>query len=497
MKLQAPAAGLPSRMRRLPLVLALVPLLASGLASAYHGEPGGGGWFVAGPASIDGMIALRAQPGVIALEGPADARILVEGGVASVTIEETRTRVDPVSRALGREVDSREARFEMPRPAIRLSEVTHAFAAALATDGGVAGLVLEPAGGVALAREEAGAPAAAALGLVTAEPGVRALAAAGVARADGESFTLHLTGAVVSFRAGGAEERWRLGSWVDEDGSRVRRVAVVAFRDANVAIAWTGAPGALHAPVVDVDYEGTARLAGARGAATVNEASSVADGADVAIGGILSGSAWPASREGSLRFEAEGDVTMLAVGAARESFLRERAAVASVVVLVAGAVAALVVAAKTGALLPLYARITGGDVMDHAARDRAFEVVKAKPGASVLEVAEDLDVAWSTAAYHLAVLEREGFIAGERRGRHRRFFAVGSGASREEVFATEHPTARRILETVRGAPGVTQKEIAAAAGVSASTASWHLERLAQAGLVVATREWRAKRYQAP
>lgn len=484
------------------LLLALAPA-----AAAYHGEDGAAGLVVRGPVTVDGSGALRAVPGAAAFEGPGDAEFRVLQGVAEVRVVEVRERENVALQAAGKAVDVREEQFALPRPSVRLLERGLAFNALLYTGGGVtsfrldapAGYRVEPAGPRALAPSSA----ARADGLdrfahATEAPGVVAFAQRGVVTAAGD-FSIFLYDAVVRFESADAAFEERLGAWTEEDETgrvSVVRHAVVAFRRAQVDVPFTSGFAGFHAGTVDLEFDGTARLANARGRAVVGDRAATADGGGVLLAGVLTGSATPVRGDPSaLRVEARGDVTAMTVGPESASFLREEhVAAASALVLALGALAWFWPTLKAGLVAPLYARINGSDVMDHAARDRAFAFVREHPGASVHDVASGLDVAWSTAAYHLRVLEREGFVAGERRGRHRRFFAVGAGPARDAVFATEHPTARRLLAAILAAPRSTQKDLAAAVGVTPSTASWHLERLEAAGFVASEREWRALRY---
>ncbi len=493
-----------------PLATLLLVLAGTGSVLAYHGEAGTAGLTVLGPVLVDGPGEVRAQPGSASFGPGSDVAFAVRGGVATVRIVEVRESQNPALVATGRHAESREREFAMPAPTIELGARGDAFQALVFTRGGLASVALDAPTGFRLERAEAGliAPSTAARGvgldpsafaLRDDAPAMLALAPRGTVDARGD-FSLFVFDARLVVRSGSAFREERLGAWTERAAGgdvRVVRLAVIDFAAAALDARFTRGLDAFRASAVDITFDGTARLPTARGRAVVGDHAPVADGGPVSISGVLAASAWPTRGGDSVRFEARGDVTALAVGRESASFLRDArpAAAASLAVLALAALAWAWPSLKLCVIAPMYARFTGAGVMDHDARDRAFAFVRAHPGATVQAVAEGLAIAWSTAAYHLRVLEREGFLAGERRGRHRRFFAAGEPAAREALDVADHPTARRILRAVADSPGLAQKDLAAIAGITPSTAAWHLERLRAAGLLVAERDWRSRRYR--
>lgn len=171
-------------------------------------------------------------------------------------------------------------------------------------------------------------------------------------------------------------------------------------------------------------------------------------------------------------------------------------AAAGVLALGAG-LAALFWPALKVVLAPLYSRISKDAVLAHASRENIYRLVRENPGIHAHEVAERLDMAWGTAIHHLKILEQSGLITAYRDGRYKRFFVVGDQRiqQKEAVALLRNDTARRIVEAVSARPGLIQKDVCDALGVSSSLATWHLQRLAEAGLVIAQRRGRVVHYE--
>lgn len=118
-----------------------------------------------------------------------------------------------------------------------------------------------------------------------------------------------------------------------------------------------------------------------------------------------------------------------------------------------------------------------------------LEHISEHPGASIQEVRDAVGVAWGTAVYHLERLRREEKVVSHRSGNHRRFWTSGTpeAGMRRGWAVLEQPTARDIAMAVAATPGMHQGAICEALQVRAPSASKHLTRLEQSGLVVKQR----------
>lgn len=188
----------------------------------------------------------------------------------------------------------------------------------------------------------------------------------------------------------------------------------------------------------------------------------------------------------------------------------ERALVAGAALAGAGALAYAWAGAKAWAaragqalaaapLLGLYARITRAELFDNPVRTRLFDAIQRAPGISTSDLARCAGVSWGTTIYHLEVLERSDMVTSLRNGRHRRYFENGATlgpAGKVEVALLQNRVTADVAARVRATPGITQKDLAGALGMTPQALHWHVQRLASAGLVRKRREGRVVRHYA-
>ncbi len=148
-------------------------------------------------------------------------------------------------------------------------------------------------------------------------------------------------------------------------------------------------------------------------------------------------------------------------------------------------------------LIPLYSNISDDQILDDPNRSSIYATIRGEPGVSTKEIADRLDLAWGTVTHHLTKLERRRFVVSKKYGKYRRFFLNG------QVPGTLEKDAVAILKVDRTAdvskmitqnPGMTQKSVGEALGLSASTVLWHVKRLIAAELVLKVRDGKMVRY---
>lgn len=149
------------------------------------------------------------------------------------------------------------------------------------------------------------------------------------------------------------------------------------------------------------------------------------------------------------------------------------------------------------AAFPLFSRIAGHKILDNDVRNRVHEAVSENPGITIKQITETLAIGWGTAVYHLKRLEEERLIVSERHRQFRRFFRNGGGIVNDDKVAyseLKHPTTQRLAAELLQRPGVGQKELCLAVGISAPLAHKYLARLEAAQLLTKQREWKSVRY---
>lgn len=139
----------------------------------------------------------------------------------------------------------------------------------------------------------------------------------------------------------------------------------------------------------------------------------------------------------------------------------------------------------------LYARFSGAAVLGNEIRAGILRHVGQHPGVRYEALRKALGLSNGALAFHLRVLEREGYVTVRSQWTRRAFYASGAAPPPAE------PTGARdvLLRLAREAP-LTQAEAARRLGVSRQLARYHLLALERDGLLVAAREGRAVSYRA-
>lgn len=270
----------------------------------------------------------------------------------------------------------------------------------------------------------------------------------------------------------------------------------------------------LEAASMQLDHTGTAKLGRAYGRLAAGDQSAESAYRDLVLTGTMRFDAKPGDDDGAMRIATAGAIDHVAVGedAARLTDATSATGLGLI------ALTALLVSSnhvKVGLIIPLYARISNSQVLSSEARRAVFEFIRRNPGVDVKELARRQGMGWSTAIYHLRVLERGGLIVSERSGRSRRIYenggdlaAAGAAESTPPEERTAHQrrlraavalmrtsNARSLCDAIERNPGLMQKDLAQSARMPVATVSWLVAKLKSAGLVVEEREWRAKRYR--
>lgn len=137
-------------------------------------------------------------------------------------------------------------------------------------------------------------------------------------------------------------------------------------------------------------------------------------------------------------------------------------------------------------------------------RRRLYEALMAYPGLHLAELARQADVEEKLARYHIRVLVKSGLATKKREGNKNLYYPkVEADLGSKEVIDRRDKEAlgllrrpvplRMVLALLDAEEGLTMGEIAEAAAVSRSTATYHVEKLKDAELVRVTVEGRARR----
>ena len=148
------------------------------------------------------------------------------------------------------------------------------------------------------------------------------------------------------------------------------------------------------------------------------------------------------------------------------------------------------------AFVPLYSHLSDNELLEDANRQAIYRLIQAEPGISTKDVADRLGLAWGTVTHHLGKLEKRRFVVSKKYGKYRRYFANGHGGTdmKDQVAVLRLDRTGDVAALIQQQPGLTQKAVSTALGVSSSTILWHVKRLESAQLITKVREGKQVRY---
>jgi DNA-binding transcriptional ArsR family regulator len=151
-------------------------------------------------------------------------------------------------------------------------------------------------------------------------------------------------------------------------------------------------------------------------------------------------------------------------------------------------------ALKSGGFLGLFSRLRTDRLLEHPQRARLADLVAAEPGIHFQELGRRSGLANGTLTHHLQKLVDGGHVVAHKSGRYTCYFPrAASPGQRAAAGTTKSEGARAILAAIQARPGATMQEIALSCGLQASTVTYHVQRLSDAGLVTANRDGKYQR----
>lgn len=144
---------------------------------------------------------------------------------------------------------------------------------------------------------------------------------------------------------------------------------------------------------------------------------------------------------------------------------------------------------KQGAL-GLFSRLSPDALAGHPTRQAILDAVAASPGIHFQALCRTLGKGRGVVGHHLAKLVAAGHVTQHRKGGFTCYFLKSQGAAATAglaaVTALKAEGAQVLLQQVASTPDRSGLELAQVTGLSPSTVHYHLKRLQDAGLVLAT-----------
>jgi len=131
--------------------------------------------------------------------------------------------------------------------------------------------------------------------------------------------------------------------------------------------------------------------------------------------------------------------------------------------------------------------VTPENVLDTDVRKGLYEYIDNYPGSHLREIARELDLKPSNAAWHLRKLEQTNLVRSRIIGGKKVFYLVEGGVeARKEAIAESilrNKNARDIMLYLQDNPGKHLLEIAHALSLNHHTVKWHIKKMYMAELV--------------
>ena len=129
------------------------------------------------------------------------------------------------------------------------------------------------------------------------------------------------------------------------------------------------------------------------------------------------------------------------------------------------------------------------DALDEAValstRDRIYSTISKNPGLHFREVQRRTDIATGALQYHIDYLQKKHLVMTEKDGKFSRFYAVrGEDVDTELMSLLRQDSVRKIVLFLMKRRRATLPQISKDVGLSASTTSFHMQKLQQSEMVV-------------
>ncbi|MCK9631620.1 MAG: winged helix-turn-helix transcriptional regulator [Methanoregula sp.] len=137
------------------------------------------------------------------------------------------------------------------------------------------------------------------------------------------------------------------------------------------------------------------------------------------------------------------------------------------------------------------------NIFDSAVRKRVYTCIRENPGISFMALARDTEIKPGTLRYHLALMKMTGKITLLETYGHTRYFENSGKYPELEQKILKYlkkPTERTIFDLILKNPCVSRKDLEEQLGISGSSVTWHMNRLANDGLITVDKIGKSSQY---
>jgi predicted transcriptional regulator len=130
-------------------------------------------------------------------------------------------------------------------------------------------------------------------------------------------------------------------------------------------------------------------------------------------------------------------------------------------------------------------------------RRRIYEQIKKSPGIHFRELERRLHLVIGNLQYHLQYLEKKNLIVASNDKDYVRYFVKDKSLNETEkkiISFLRRSGCRHILLQLLSDPEINNKELSQSVGLSASTISWNLNQLVEAGIIERKKKGRMSKF---
>jgi DNA-binding MarR family transcriptional regulator len=122
-------------------------------------------------------------------------------------------------------------------------------------------------------------------------------------------------------------------------------------------------------------------------------------------------------------------------------------------------------------VIPLYSKLNTSDIISNNSREGILTLIASQPGITLGAITRKLKLKTGTAAHHIRILEREGYIKSKKTGKFRRYYCLGVKASGLNELQD------RLVAKIQNMPGITQSELGRELELSRQLVNYHIQDL--------------------
>jgi predicted transcriptional regulator len=144
-----------------------------------------------------------------------------------------------------------------------------------------------------------------------------------------------------------------------------------------------------------------------------------------------------------------------------------------------------------------FRRILKKNILSSAQRSNIYHLIASVPGIGVAALCRQAGASRGSLNYHLALLKHHNKIS-EVRVRVGIGYCVSNGdygdVEQRVMKYLQNDAGKRVLGAIAETPGITRTGLMGALGLEGPSVTWHTQRLASEGIIIAEKEGRFARY---